>query len=250
MKSMKPIYIIITTITLITCSLLTQAQYFENLGIRVLQNGEHAHGMRYRTTVDFPSKYEDSLEQIITTIATDMYGYNANVIKLNHRLMTNITYNKRGKGKVKEKYLFVQADIYYANQVEKLKVISIDSYIDSLKRELLRNDTNHALVVIYPSVRLLEEKEFPEVTFSFEGKIKCKLDGPKVCSYEVSKQLPLHFNVGMKGQFTLIPKNGEVYFLEFIPTPRGNFIPADFLIAYRQCKDIQEFNDEQDMMKQ
>lgn len=226
------------------------AQYFAKQGIYVLHADEYAQGLRYRTTIDFPSNYnENNMDSIVTVLAPELYQLNANTIKIAHRTTIKRKYNKRHT-KFKEMLLEVTvAEIYYVNKNDELQPIPRQQYIDSLRNDLIADTNTEALIVIYPSPFLSQVEEFPVITFSFKGKLKCVIDGPVICSYIVTDDSPMHFNLGKKNWFTIYPEYGQVYFLEYLPTPEGNLMPSNFESSYRICKQIQAYNDEVNMMQ-
>jgi len=241
------IFTIIATIT----GLSAYAQYFPKTGLYLLKWGEAAHGLTYKGTIDFPDNYnDDNLDSIITQLAPDMYRYNANTLRIVHRRYTDIKFNKK-LTKVKKRYITsnFEAEIFYANDVENIQPITYEQYNDSLRSSLIADTTKEALLIFYTSPQISEVDSFPTATLRYPNVKPCKMDRYSVCSIIVTEEIPMHFNRGYKHPFTINVKFGQVYFLEYLPTPFGLVKPADFLTSYRICSELQKINDEINLLK-
>lgn len=246
---MRKTYIFILLV--LTINIAAKGQYFPKYGIYVLQWGEAAHGLLYRGTIDFPDNYNaNNLDSIVADLAHDMRNHNANTLRIIHRTYTNTKFNKKFS-KAKKRYLThnYEAEIFYANDAENIKPISYKQYDDSLRHSLIGDTTKEALIVFYASPRLQDVDNFPSATLRYPGIAPCKIDRYTVCSIIVKQEIPMHFNVKYKAPFTINIKFGQVYFLEYFPTPLGVVIPGDFLSSYRICSELQKINAEMDLFK-
>lgn len=248
---MKRIHLLFSFL-LVLFSFSAHAQYFPKYGIYVLQWGEAAHGLQYRGTIDFPNNYnKDNLDSIMAYLTHDMYRYNANTLRIIHRTYTDAKFNKRFT-KVKKRYIThnFEAEIFYAHDVENIKPITYQQYDDSLRNVLIKDTTKEALIVFFASPQISDADSFPVATLRYPGLTPCKIDRYSVCSIVVTKEIPMHFNLGYKRPFTIRVKFGQIYFLEYFPTPLGPVKPADFLTGYRICSELQKINDEINLLKQ
>lgn len=247
---MKSLQLLITLAIVATSTPAATAQYFQQQGIYVLQKSEHAHGLRYRKQIEFPADYsKENMDSIVTRLAPILYQCNANTIKIIEAKVRTREYNKRHTKFTLVDKNVVTAELAYADRVDQLQPILLSEYIDSLSLSLIEDPLNEALFVIYPSSVLADEEEFPAITFDYFGKHGCTINGLTVCSYVVKKHTPFIFNLYRQNEFTVYPKAGKVYFMEYLPTPQGNLFLVDFLTGYRSCKEIQALNDELHMMR-
>lgn len=240
------------TFILVLLSFNAAAQYFPKYGIYVLQWGEAAHGLQYKGTIDFPNNYNnDNLDSIMAHLVHDMYKYNANALRIIHRTYTDAKFNKRFT-KIKKRYITYnfEAEIFYAHDVENIRPITYQQYNDSLRNVLISDTTKEALIVFFASPEIADVDTFPVATLRYPGLTPCEIDRYSVCSVIVTEEIPMHFNVGYKRPFTIPVKLGQVYFLEYIPTPLGPVKPADFLTGYRICSELQKINAEINLLRE
>ena len=233
----------ILLITFSICLKTSFAQYYPNQGIFVLKYGQAAHGLLYKSTIDLPENFNPAeMDMHISTLAYDMQTLNANVIRIIHRTITNTKYNKRFTRAKHYSYGLYQAELFFTTNPDNIQPIDERLYFDSLRSELISDTSKEALLVYFASPRLQNIEEFPVSTLRYNNVPPCKMDRYSVCSFVITKELPIPFNIGYKNPFTINVKFGNVYFLEYLPTPLGPVRPADFLWAYRTCKDLQKIN--------
>lgn len=229
-----------------------QAQYYSDKGIYVLNQEEAAHSLTYRTIIDLPEDFNpEHIDSTIGKLAYEIHNHNANVVKIIHRTITNTLYNKTFSQKLDEnKFGIYQAELFYTNEPEKVQPVSIYTYLDSLQNDLITDTSKEALIVYFSSPYLQDVDPYPYATFRFKDVKPCKMGKYSICSYIVTEETPISFNIGKKNQFSINVKFGKVYFIEYFPTPLGEVRPADFLWAYRTCRELQKINLQRKQMKE